>query len=610
MISINKNLHVEEFQNLVNNQFMPSFDHAGTDISFKTVFFISDYSYCCCMCGYEHEYLDYISESGKINEEMYEKIVKCLSEGKCPHVDEMSPELLKETGYYAINIAAAVGTEKALNAHATGYLSTPICRKSFLFHLGPFEVAFMKNSHAATLPVMKLFATSHSINMRKHLYVQRIGKDTARTKIAFMSNLESCIRRNNQDMVKKCIKFEKPYIDLVMAINLTCKQKQDSDAIQSLLEKHHKGMLIENSSYLVKCCQVSILYNEVQLLRKILKFVPKSIKRSLAILYTICYILQFRNCLVTMRNCNVPLSISMSAAQQVKCLVNLLDYGHLRDKAITALKQFSNLSDILKSELNFKGTFLHYYIYKLISKKDNYYLHSCTDTSNNYCEVVKSIVDMDPSSSSSIGRTRRTPLMVLLSEPANFMPLMRQIAEILIYENPDIRKETRTIEYALSRDRDMNYNGNRVHRTTSRSEPRSGPDSYIPDLNEGFLMDGQHHGMFGFDDLDIFPLNFFVPLLIEAGFPLSIDARMVLECICTDLHPSETAYIMDYLGGIRPLTLCCRDTLRSHYKGRQIHDFVKKMDMPKKMRDFILLKTLLKCIPEDRITRCTNFLNF
>ena len=618
MISINKNLHVEEFQNLVNNQFMPSFDYAGTDISFKTVFFISDYSYCCCMCGYEHEYLDYISESGKINEEMYEKIVKCLSEGKCPHVDEMSPELLKETGYYAINIAAAVGTEKALNEHATGYLSTqhatgylstPLCRKSFLYHLGPFEIAFMKNSHAATLPVMKIFATSHSINMRKHLYVQRMGKDTARTKIAFMSNLENCIRRNNQDMVKKCIKFEKPYIDLVAAINLMCKQKQDPDVIQGLLEKYFKGMLIENSSYLVRCCQVSILYNEVQLLRKILKFVPKPIKRSLAILYTICYILQFRNCLVTLTNCNVPLSISMSAGQQVKCLVNLLDYGHLRDKAITALKQFSNLSDILKSELNFRGTFLHYYIHKVISTKDTFF-HRCMDTGNSYCEVVKSIVDMDPNSISSMGRTRSTPLMYLLSEPAKFNPIMRQIAEILIYENPDITKETRTIENGLQQDLDMKYNGNHAHRTISRSEPRYCLDSYIPDLNEGFLMDGQHHGMFGFDDLDIFPLNFFVPLLIEAGFPLSIDVRMALERTCTDLHPSETAYIMDYLGGIRPLTLCCRDTLRRHYKGRQIQDFVKKMDMPKKMRDFILLKTLLKCIPEDRITRCTKFLNF
>ena len=597
MISINKNLHVEEFHNLVNNRYMPSFDYTGTDISFKTVFFISDYSYCCCMCGYEHEYFDYISESGKINEEMYDKIVKCLSEGKCPHVDGTAPECLKETGYYAINLATAVGTKQALNNYVTGYLRRAACRNSILFYLGPFEIALMKNPNAATLPVMKKFATSHSTDMKKHLHVQRLGKDTARTKIVFMSNLENCIRKNNQDLIEKCIKIEKPYYDIVTAINLTYKQKQDPGLIQSILENYFKGIKNENRTYLViQCCKLAIIYNDCHLLRKLLKL--KNIKKRSRLLHIICYVLQFKNCLVTLTKCNVPMSYAMSAGQQVECLVDLLDYSHLRDKAIAALKKISNLSDIIKSE--FPGTLLNYYIFKQMTER-NYYCGYSMDTGNSYCQVLKSIVEIDPNSISSVDGHGLTPLMNLLRfKSVNCIPIVRQIAEILIYENPDISKEWRAILFGMEKDIEMNGCGNRIHRTCSY------PDNFIPDMNEGFLMDGQHHGMFGNDDQDSFPFNFFVPLLIEAGFPLSIAARRALESKCTDLHPSEAAYIVDYLGGIRPLILCCRDTIRRHYKGRQIHAFVKKLDMPEKIRDFILVKTLLKCTPDDRITRSTN----
>ena len=598
-------MHVEEFHNLVNNQFMPSFDYAGTYLSFWTVFFISDYSYCCCLCGYEHEYLDYISEAGKINEEIYDKIVKCLSEGKCPHVDETSPWCLEQTGYYAINIAAAVGTDQALKDHVTDYLRTEGCRKSSLFHIGPFEIALMKNSHSASLPVMEKLATSHANYMRKHLHVQRLGKDTARTKIAFITNLENCIRRNNLDLIQTCIKFEKPYLESVNVINLTCKQKQHPEFIESFLETCFKEVRNEDPSYLVKCCKEAIIYNDCHLLRKMLKFVPKSIMKSSRLLYINKYVLQ-----LTLNQCDAPMSIGISAARQVQCLVDLLDYGHLRDKAITALKQISNLPDILHSELPIKGTFLHYYIYKQINKKRDYYCcYSCMETSNNYSQVLKSIVDIDPDSISSIDRHRRTPLMYLLNQSVNFIPLVRQIAEILIYENPEIGKETQTILYGIERDRDMKEQRILYAHTKHYRSERFCPDIFIPDLNEGFLMDGQHHGMFGHDDQDSFPFNFFAPLLIEAGFPVSIATRRYFELNCTDLHPSETAYIKDNLGSIRPLTLCCRDSLRRHFKGRQIHAFVKKLDMPEKIRDFILLKTLLKCTPEDRITRCTNFKN-
>ena len=58
----------QEFRNLVANEYMRDFDY-GKGFSFQTVFYKTAYSYCCCPCGYEHEYMDYISDTGEINEE-------------------------------------------------------------------------------------------------------------------------------------------------------------------------------------------------------------------------------------------------------------------------------------------------------------------------------------------------------------------------------------------------------------------------------------------------------------------------------------------------------------------------------------------------------------
>ena len=122
-------------------------------------------------------------------------------------------------------------------------------------------------------------------------------------------------------------------------------------------------------------------------------------------------------------------------------------------------------------------------------------------------------------------------------------------------------------------------------------------------------MDGQEHGLFGHDSQETFAFNFSVPLLMESGFPLSIEARGRLESENASLHPAENAYIVDYLETPRTLKLCCRNTLRGHFKGRQLLRFVEQSKVPEKIRDFILLKALLKCTPSDLVSRCTSYIN-
>ena len=604
-------MDVKEFQNLVTNKFMPDFDYINYKFTFQTVFYISDYVYCCCTCGYEHEYLDYISESGEIDKEIHEKVVKCIIDGKCPHVDNVPYEYQKEAGIYGINIAAAVGTTQALKDLHYQYSHSRGCRRSFLFHLGPFEMALIKNQHVASMPVMEHYANSYSFQLRKHIAVQRLSKDTAQMKLEFATNLEVCIKMRNIHLVKSCLRFDSLGSHPAAALHLTCKYKKECKSIQKVLMKDYKRWRDLDFTYLAKCCKIAIIYNDSKLLGKILKFVPNHTKRWFEWLYMICHVLQQKKCATILKRHNIPMLFDMSPSEQVHSLLSLLDYSHVRDKVTTALNQIPKLSGGFNSIGDFNGSFLHYYIHKLTGNKSDYYRdHNYTSTGHNYCQVLKSIIDFEPNSINCRDGNGMTPLMYLLSRSVNILPLVRQIAEILIYENPDLEQEQTTVIYGIKRDKQLNQQGTRVHRLSYLAYYSYIPDSFIPDVKAGFQMDAQEHGLFGHEDQESFAFNFFVPLLIESGFPVPTEVKSLLVSKKGSLHPAENAYIAHYLETPRLLTLCCRDTLRKHYTGRQVHGYVKKTNMPQNIRDFILLKALLKCTPEDLISRCTNFINW
>ena len=62
------------FRSLVKGQFDEELDYMNYELSFQTVFFKSTYAHCCCPCAFQHEYLEYVSNLGEIDEELYERI--------------------------------------------------------------------------------------------------------------------------------------------------------------------------------------------------------------------------------------------------------------------------------------------------------------------------------------------------------------------------------------------------------------------------------------------------------------------------------------------------------------------------------------------------------
>ena len=69
------------------------------------------------MCGYEHEYISYFSNSGVIDEEIYDRILQNIVAGKCPHVDAIPQELYKvgtRKGYFVKIVQMEWQTVKTL----------------------------------------------------------------------------------------------------------------------------------------------------------------------------------------------------------------------------------------------------------------------------------------------------------------------------------------------------------------------------------------------------------------------------------------------------------------------------------------------------------------
>ena len=114
------------------------------EFSFQTVFYKSPNTgtYCCCPCGFQHEFFSYISEDGDIVEELYSKVIQNIVDGKCPHADDVPNHFLTKTSVYGAHIAAAVGTPKIVKCVPR----TSVLDTSGIFHLDAFMVGVSKKN--------------------------------------------------------------------------------------------------------------------------------------------------------------------------------------------------------------------------------------------------------------------------------------------------------------------------------------------------------------------------------------------------------------------------------------------------------------------------------
>ena len=81
---------------------------------------------------------------------MFDKVVGNIMNGKCPHVADVPEDCVTETCIFPIHIAAALGTEKALEDYKRYCSSHSGTDQDSIhgsvFHLRPFEIALLKNN--------------------------------------------------------------------------------------------------------------------------------------------------------------------------------------------------------------------------------------------------------------------------------------------------------------------------------------------------------------------------------------------------------------------------------------------------------------------------------
>ena len=136
----------------------------------------------------------------------------------------------------------------------------------------------------------------------------------------------------------------------------------------------------------------------------------------------------------------------------------------------------------------------------------------------------------------------------------------------------------------------MNYHYFVVDDGIMLDEKQQNDYKFMPkiDFIGDYIMDASEHT--AADKCGIYAFNFVAQLLIESGFPATIDT--LEEAIMKKtLHPEELAYLQRCLDNPRSLLQLCRDVLRSHYKGRAIHKYVEIVNIPRKVHDYILVKS-------------------
>ena len=568
------------FRKLVTNQYMPDFNYGNTDFKFQTVFHKTAHAYCFCICGFKHEYFDYISESMKINEKVYEKVLQCILAGNCPHVGEVPEYYIRESSVNGLHIAAVVETNKAL----TGSLDIIDEMTSGLFGLNPYQIALIKNPAGAFKLILEMCNLSGDLTI---LDASRISNENSRNTIQIEQQtiIEYCARKGAISALKMYIQTTTSGKDFISTLQVAFKYQLVD--LQNLLKHKWDRMLGRDlEDILEECCTLAIVYDKPEFLYVLLHHV--GIRKKLVTckcelannLNTICDALQRPSCkhiLSIKRNAFAgydhrnPSRSTISTADRVKTILYLL-FTHnfnysLREELLPILSAIPNVSYFLNASEVELVRWLRDYNFSM-GMYDPQFLKMFLDLG----------LDVNRS-----GSYKKTPFIQTLAMKRVWCrTVFRDAEELYVYENLDLQVNKAALVRGLKADQSF------YHLNPEDMHYRIGE-------RKVFIMDSKMHGMQGHDESD-FALNFSVPLLIECGFPVLQDFFEVFEEVKDSLDPVEQAYITNYLDTPRPLLWICRDTLRAYYKGRQIHKFVKTANIPQQVKDFILLKPLLKCV--------------
>lgn len=568
------------FRNILSDQFIPDFDYVNCKFSFQTVFYRTYYSYSCCSCGFEHEFLDYLAESGEINEILLDKIVECVIKGKCPHVNNGVPdEFLRETSVHAIHIAAAVGMKEAIFYHINHFRKIT----SGIFGLEPHITAALKNRHKYVDVYTRNEIMAQHGRCHGSFLLYAVRSNTTQSKqlvnLQRFSLLEFCVEMKSIELLKTILSPAVSHSNMHRACEMAMKHNSD-ELLEALIEYDKRSLEYRGEMFKSTRREGShsalpaIVCNRPEILDRVLDFVPTYKLHDVykSMLRDTCDVLQRRACQEVLEKHGISNTTSeISSRNQVAQLLHLFTfYKDYREEIKRKIRDIPNLFQAINS-LNSEAKYsfqsvsmmglLHSYIY------ENEILDPTVVEAMLELGVDVDVTDVHGNS----------PLIHLLEQKPPYCLGFRESLELLIYENPSAYLNRAAVFLALKQDAKAKTWNLRLFNMTGK-----------------FVMDAQLHSLFGHDDSYTYAMNFTGPLLIESGFPVTRES--IFRALNEPLHPSYLAYLKDYLDEPRSLQLNCRDVLRKHFRGRSLHVFIEAADIPNRIRNFILMKSLLLSI--------------
>ena len=521
--------------------------------SFQTVFYQTHYSYRYCRCAFDHEYLRYLSDTGeKVNIEIYERVANNIETGKCPHVEHVPVEHLRETGIFGIHIAAAVGNEAAVKYH----IENNHQRRGLIFQLTPNDIAVFKSrSHITNLH----FCCNKNTNRFSLLsdpvaYIRCLDENCDKITIGKDTRFEVYIRQRQtpivNDVIFSCLDAGEDFINAWKYI-MKHKILDYVDYFETFLRNHadsDRGLY----SFKFPCMEAAIVYNEPTTLQRLLSnhslsssTMESEMKSSLSL---VCLLLDRHECKsVLVRNRSFR-KINISSKDVATKLLSLLfSYENCLDEFVAAFET---------QQLN------------LEKESSQMLLNSYMASLNVYRALISLGVNVNFSH-----EPNKTALLFLIKacrqDPGNVHRKM----QLLINENPETNMHKTVVSLGLE-----NAFISKDH-------------SLITVMAGEYYTDAKQHGLHGFDDGDSFCLNFIGPYLMECGFPISRNNLMA--SLNAELHPSVRLYIQNYLESSRPLKMICRNVLRKNFKGSTVHEYMTLLKCPLGIKDFVLLKPLV-----------------
>ena len=538
------------FRNLVTNRFDPELNYIDCELSFQTVFFKSFYSHCCCPCAFQHEYLEYVSNTGDVDEAIYEKVLQNIINGKCPHVDDVNEKYVRETSIYAIHIAAGVGIEGAVRKLLDNYQ----IRRGAIFRLSPYRAAVLKSQYNIidifTAAIPSIFTDPLACVGSKVMYPSQSGANRNTINVEWITTLEHSIREKDIRLLNCVLSPHVLHVDLNKAFEFIFEG--DSLNLEDLLFDYIRRFNYnekENDLW-TECAASAIVYDKPTYLDSLLEIcLSKSKEKSLLGYFTI----------------NLPrLSDVLKRNECTNVLTKYtlgLDYKYSVEKYLLTLSvgMDDHKAEVFAAIKSFPSTCKVYNILEALNQ------HNSIDA-----RKVKELIDC------ATWVPAEDLLMNALSPQFCFHPNFREVFELLLYENPDVSYCPLAVANGIYLDEYF------------------GTTHTVIDFTGSYIMDSKEHTMFGRQEAVHYALNFIGPVLIESGFPFT---RATLQAaLSRHLDPAEFVYVRNCLNTPRSLQLSCRDTLRRHFKRQQIHDLVKALDIPAVIKDFILLKSTLPSV--------------